>query len=327
MHPNNKAISELPVDVCALQAMVRALSEEREEEKQRADQLHIRLLRMEVELARLKKWYYGPRADKLASDKDLAQMLLEFGESLDHEPVDTGDAAPREKTVDHPRRIRKARGRRNVERFENLPTTTHVYELIGEERACPCCGLERKEIGADESWQIEYVPGHFERLHHVRKKYACAACDGEGENPRIESAAKLESAIDKGLAGPGLLSYIVTSKFADYLPLYRLEDIFKRQGFEIARSTQSIWCGDVGDLVEPLWMRMAERVRQSHLVATDDTAFPMQAKREDAHRAHVGLRRRRQSSLQHLRLHARPHARWTETFSRRLPRSIAGRWL
>jgi hypothetical protein len=73
------------------------------------------------------------------------------------------------------------------------------------------------------------------------------------------------------MAGPGLLSYIVTSKFSDYLPLYRLEDIFARQGFEISRATQSVWCGDVVDLVEPLYALMAERVRSSHVVATDDT--------------------------------------------------------
>jgi len=52
-------------------------------------------------------------------------------------------------------------------------------------------------------------------------------------------------------------------------------DIFERQGFAISRATQSVWCGDVADLVEPLYRRMAERVRQSHLVATDDTIFPM----------------------------------------------------
>jgi len=67
----------------------------------------------------------------------------------------------------------------------------------------------------------------------------------------------------------------VTSKFADYLPLYRLEDIFERQGFAISRATQSVWCGDVADLVEPLYRRMAERVRQSHVVATEDIVFPM----------------------------------------------------
>jgi len=62
---------------------------------------------------------------------------------------------------------------------------------------------------------------------------------------------------------------------SDYLPLYRLEDIFERQGFEISRATQSVWCGDVADLVEPLYERMAERVRESHVVATDDTTLPM----------------------------------------------------
>ena len=93
--------------------------------------------------------------------------------------------------------------------------------------------------------------------------------------PQIEVAAKAEAAIEKGMAGPGLLAYIVTSKFSNYLPLYRLEDIFERQGFEISRATQAVWCGDVADLVEPLYELMAERVRQSHVVATDDTILPM----------------------------------------------------
>lgn len=88
-------------------------------------------------------------------------------------------------------------------------------------------------------------------------------------------AARAEAPLERGLAGPGLLAYIVTSKFSDYLPLYRLEDIFARQGFEIARATQSVWCGDVADLVEPLYQRLAERVRASHVVATDDTVLPM----------------------------------------------------
>jgi transposase len=69
------------------------------------------------------------------------------------------------------------------------------------------------EIGADGSWQVEYLPGHFVRIHHVRKKYACQDCESNGNDPRIESAAKSETAIDKGMLGPGLLAYIVTSKF------------------------------------------------------------------------------------------------------------------
>ena len=89
-------------------------------------------------------------------------------------------------------------------------------------------------------------------------------------------AARPESPIDKGMAGPGLLAYIVASKFARLrFRCIGCEDIFARQGFEISRATQAVWCGDVADLVEPLYRRMAERVRQSHVVATDDTILPM----------------------------------------------------
>jgi len=272
----------LPEDKESLKAMLCSLLRERDREKQRAqeqtkraDDLHVENLRLQVALARYKKWYYGPRADRLPSSGDLAQVLLDFAEGLEQKPICPDDVPPQTEPEYELRRVKRRKGRRHLADFENLPVTTQVYELRAEERACPCCGVERKEIGADESWQIEYIPGRFERIQHVRKKYACPGCEREGENPRMEVAAKPEAAIEKGLAGPGLLAYIVTSKFSDYLPLYRLEDIFERQGFEISRATQSIWCGDVADLVEPLHERMAARVRESHVVATDDTTLPM----------------------------------------------------
>ena len=260
-----------------------------EEQKQRAEahgkqaaELQVELLRVKLELERYKKWYYGPRADRLQSDQDVAQMLLNFAEELDFKPVHAEDLPAAAEPAEELRRVKRRKGRRNLANFENLPVTTHVYELSEAERACPCCGLTRKEIGADESWQVEYLPGHFERIHHVRKKYACTSCETNGENPSIHTAKKPETAINKGLAGPGLLAYIVTSKFSDYLPLYRLEDIFARQGFEISRATQSVWCGDVVDFVEPLYHLMADRVRASHVVATDDTVMPMQSKDKTA---------------------------------------------
>jgi transposase len=282
----------LPDDSQALKAMLRTLMRERDDEKRRADEherraeqearrgdeLRVEMLRLQLELERYKKWYYGPRADRLQSSADLAQMLLNFAEEMDRKPVNPNDLPSRSEPAVELRRVKQRKGRRNLANFENLPVTTCVHELSERERACPCCGIERKQIGTDESWQVEYLPGHFERIHHLRKKYACAGCEGNGNNPQMETAAKPEMAIDKGMAGPGLLAYIVTSKFSDYLPLYRLEDIFQRQGFEISRATQSVWCGDIADLAEPLYELMAERVRASHVVATDDTIMPMLSK-------------------------------------------------
>jgi transposase len=265
------ALSNLPDDTDALKAMVTTLQRER-------DDLHIKNLRLQVELDSYKKRYYGPRADQLQSAGDLAQLLLGFAQELDREPINPDDVRPHSEPQEELRRVKRRKGRRNLANFENLPVTTHVHELSAAERACPCCGIERKEIGTDESWQVEYLPGHFERIHHLRKKYACSSCESNGHHPLMETAAKPEMAIDKGMAGPGLLTYIATSKFSDYVPLYRLEDIFERQGFEISRATQSVWCGDMGDLFEALWELMAERVRASHVVATDDTIMPMLSK-------------------------------------------------
>jgi len=280
--PRETELAHLPEDSESLQAIVRSLilehqreQQRAEEQNQRANDLHIQNLRLQKELERYKKWYYGPRADRLQSGQDRAQVLLDFAQELEQKPVNPEDVPPKSEPEYELRRVKRGKGRRQIANFENLPVTTQVYELTPEERACPCCGVERKEIGAEKSWQVEYIPGRFERIEHLRKKYACPSCEKQGENPQIEVAAKAESVVDKGMAGPGLLAYIVTSKFADYLPLYRLEDIFERQGFEISRATQSVWCGDVADLVEPLYELMAGRVRQSHVVATDETIMPM----------------------------------------------------
>jgi transposase len=284
---NEISVNNLPEDSASLKAMLRkvlakleSVSTDQQREKrlaeqlrQRADDLYLENLRLQQELERYKKATYGPRADRLSMNQ-LAQMLLEFAEALEQKPINLEDLREGEPETEV-RRVKRRKGRRALANFANLPVKTYVYELNVEERLCPSCRVERQEIGSEKSWQIEYIPGHFERLEHVRKKYACASCESAGENPQIEVAAKAETAIEKGFAGPGLLAFIVTSKFADYLPLYRLEDIFERQGFEISRATQSVWCGDVADVVEPLYQRMAERVRKSHVVATDDTVQPM----------------------------------------------------
>ena len=298
--PIEEALAPLPEDSESLKALLYALRLEQQREKQRADQeqqranqlhlenlrekqraneLYLENLQLQKELFQLKKLYCGPRADRLQSEAEIAQALLEFAEQLEQKPIHPQDVPPQSKAAAEPeyelRRVKKRKGRRALANFDHLPTTTHVHELKPEERACPGCGQQRKEMGEETSYQVDYIPGHFERIEHVRKKYACPHCESQAVDPQIEVAAKPETAIDKGLAGPGLLAFIVTSKFADYLPLYRLEDIFERQGFEISRATQSIWCGDVADLVQPLYLLMASEVRKSHVVATDETTMPM----------------------------------------------------
>ena len=262
------AITSLPDDPQALKQIILDLSRER-------DDWHIKFLRVETELLRLKKWYYGPRADRLQTPGDVAQMLLEFGRELESRPVNPDDLPPDEPLpeVGTVRRVR--RGRRNLAALKNLLVIRKEHDLPEDQKACPCCGEMRQRIGQETSWQVEFIPGHFERIEHVRIKYACTKCEQNAENPQIMLADKPLQPIDKGMAGPGLLAYIVTSKYADYLPLYRLETIFERNGLQISRATQSVWCGDVADIVKPLFDLMVQRALQSHVICTDDTVMPM----------------------------------------------------
>ena len=86
---------DLPDDSESLRAMVGSLLEERDGQRQRADELHVENLRLQLELERYRKWYYGPRADRLQSSGDLAQLLLNFAEEMDRKPVNPDDLPPR----------------------------------------------------------------------------------------------------------------------------------------------------------------------------------------------------------------------------------------
>ncbi len=77
-----------------------------------------------------------------------------------------------------------------------------------------------------------YSPASIQIIEHVRIKRACKQC---AENVIV--ASKPASVIEKGLATENMLAYVATSKFADHLPLHRLEGIFKRDGANISRST------------------------------------------------------------------------------------------
>src|SRR5438445_13873521 len=89
--------------------------------------------------------------------------------------------------------------------------------------------------------------------------------------PAVVSAVKPPMPIAKGLPGPGLLAYGIVSKYFDHLPLYRQENIYKRQGVFLARSTTCDWMAACAELLRPLYDLMVAAVLRSAWLHTDDT--------------------------------------------------------
>lgn len=243
---------------------------------QQRDEYYLEKLRLEVRLAKALKQAYGPRADRVS---DPGQLLLDFAGRLDALPIDAADLPAETTEASGEQRVSRrlrTRGRRDIGALNHLPLIEQTYELTGDLCRCPTCQAERVKIGTEVSYTIEHIPASFVRIKHIQHKYACRTCEQNGVNPNITLAAKTGgSPIDKGLPGPGLLAYVVTAKFADYLPLHRLQNIFAREGFELDRSTLCLWLADVARLVRPLYNRMVQRVLQSHVLATDDTVMPL----------------------------------------------------
>jgi transposase len=257
----------------------RQLLSERDElitriKEEAARQLEMQAQRHAAELkaaiAALLRRYYGPRSERF----DPRQLLL-FGQLVEQLPLDEAgiEQEAGEQLVTRRVKNRHRHGRQQLP--ESLERIEIEHDL--DDKSCPACGHERQRIGAEVSEQLEYFPASFKVLKHIRHKYACGKCDSEGYNPNIQVVKKPVQPIDKGLPGPSLLAYVVTSKLGDHLPLYRLESIFARQKVHIARSTMCAWMAAAGELVRPLVELMIARVRQSRVIHTDDTTVPIQS--------------------------------------------------
>ena len=110
-----------------------------------------------------------------------------------------------------------------------------------------CNGCGNSHLHQDISEQLKIIPAKVQVIQHVRPKYACRACEGTVKTGSI--------------ASPGLLPYIVTSKYVDGLPLYRLEQFtLARLGVDIARATTALWMVLCGELVQPLINLLRDRL-------------------------------------------------------------------
>jgi len=151
-----------------------------------------------------------------------------------------------------------------------LPAHLPREELVHENACtCPTCGGELRRLGEDVSEMIEYVPGRYKVIRHVRPKLSCAACQ------KIVQAAAPSRPIARGLAGPGFLAHVLVSKYADHLPLYRQSQIYAREGLDLDRSTLADWVGGASELLGPLVASLGRYVLAAKKLHGDDTPVPV----------------------------------------------------
>jgi transposase len=127
------------------------------------------------------------------------------------------------------------------------------------------------KLGEDVTEVLDYVPGHFQVIRHVRPKYACRACD------TITQAAAPAMPTPRGRATPAMLAHLLVSKYCDHLPLYRQCEIYAREGLELDRSTLCDWVGQAAWLLDPIVDAIRTHVFAAEKIHGDDTTVPVLA--------------------------------------------------
>jgi transposase len=212
-------------------------------------------------LALLRRYVYGTRRERHLDDPaqghlfDLDEIAIESEAPASAAPEPTA-------TADRPK---AARSRRRTS-LDHLPQIRIEHDLTEADKTCSGCGGAKTRIGEDLSRELEFVPAQLEGKVHVLPKYACPACRDGVASPPVPPKP-----VPGGIAGPGLVSFVLVSKFADHLPLYRLEDILFRHGVAIARSTLCDWVRNAAELLAPLAALQKTRVLATDLLWTDDT--------------------------------------------------------
>jgi transposase len=157
----------------------------------------------------------------------------------------------------------KPRRKRREGFSETLPRIRIDLSLSDEEKA----GAS-KTFFTKVKEELDIVPAQARVLEYWQEKGVFEDEDGE---QRIQAAARPAHPLGKCIASVQLLAYILVAKYADALPLYRLEQILKRYGGTISRTTMANWIIRLDDVFKPLINLLREHQLSGDYVQADET--------------------------------------------------------
>ena len=221
---------------------------------------------LSLELARLKQWRFGKSSESLDAQGLNPQSQL-FDAKTEQLMIQESKAEDRAADV-----LRSAKPVKKQAKRQALPSQLerieHHYEI---EPAVCSLGHPLKRIGQEISEQLDCIPAQFFVHRHIRGKYTCACCQ------TVLAASMPAQIIDKGIPAAGLLAQVILAKHDDHLPLYRQEEIYRRSGAHIPRSSMAGWIGQCGVRLEPLVQALKEHLLAQSVIHGDETPIKLLA--------------------------------------------------
>lgn len=209
-----------------VQAYIRALEDCNAQLSER-----VRQLEEQFRLAQLKR--YAPssekRSERVFNEAEHMHPALQDGVVT---LPDTGlpEIAPE---------LPQKRGRKPLP--ADLPRKRIEYDLTDEQKVCRCCQGALHRMGEDISEQLHIPPATPWVWQHVRFKYGCRHCEQQDITAPVVRADMPTQPLPGSIADAATIATIMTGKYADGMPLYRMEAAFARAGIALGRGTMGQW--------------------------------------------------------------------------------------
>lgn len=169
----------------------------------------------------------------------------------------------------------KAPRKEKSKHLANLDHLTHVDCHHGNEiKECPTCkSNDLHAMGTETTRELEIIPAQIIVKNHITHKFVCKKCT------RITNGQKPQSPLHKCIAGPGLLAYILHSRYSLFVPYYRMSKDFLGYGLEISEANLCNWTGATAqDILRPLYLEIKKIVLSGEVVYGDETTIRELAK-------------------------------------------------
>ena len=253
----------LPDDIDALRAVIAAQAEELAAAKAGLKVRTLEVEKLKIQLARLRRMTFGQSSEKIAREIEQLELALE---DLEAEAADLPEDAPQvadsaaaaNQPQTKPRPRRKLPG--------HLPRHDVRHQSHDD---CPACGGTLRTVGEDVTEILDYIPGRFQVIRHIRPALSCRTCESMVQAPMPSLP------VQRGLPSPGLVAHVLASKYCDHLPLYRQSQIYAREDVPLERALLAGWVGKAADLMAPLVEAVGRHVLGGGAVHADDTPVPV----------------------------------------------------
>ena len=153
----------------------------------------------------------------------------------------------------------------------DLATEEVTNELPAEQRACPACGSELRQMGLEGEVTeiIDVTVRAFVRKLHRCMKYYCSC------NEAVVTAPGPLRIVPGGRYSPAFATEAAIAKYADHLPFERQAQIMRRDGLVI--DSQTLWdqVNAQAELLTPTYRAILAAITAQPVIHADGTYSPV----------------------------------------------------